>query len=40
MKKTILMLMATLATVIAVSGSAGACWYWGYQPKMPESLKR
>ncbi|HZK24173.1 MAG TPA: cyclic lactone autoinducer peptide [Oscillospiraceae bacterium] len=40
MKKKLLSLLASLLTLVAVSGAASACWAILYQPKLPEALKK
>ncbi len=38
--KLFLILGAAIFTLIATTVSAGACWWWAYQPEEPESLRK
>lgn len=44
MNKKVLRIMLTLGasifTLIATTVSAGACWFWTYQPEEPKSLRK
>ena len=40
MKKLILGAIVSSLTVIACASVAGACLWWGYQPKTPACLRK
>ncbi|SKC40347.1 cyclic lactone autoinducer peptide [Maledivibacter halophilus] len=40
LKTFLLSSAACLLTLVAMSGVSTRCWYWTYEPDIPESLKR
>lgn len=40
MKRWVVGILTAALSVLAFQSVAGATWFWGYQPEVPQSLKK